>query len=129
MDTQAIRQISNQIIIIFDNPRSVKIQIKHINLLQKELRLIKKEVNARISAINQNANQSNNDTVLSVGLDVFGKRRLAGSIRSETRKQIERQKKDARQPYLEIKDWIDQLIIEGDRLKLVAEEYILRNSP
>jgi hypothetical protein len=129
MDTQSIQEISNQMIMILDNPRSVKLQIKHINLLQKELRIIKKTVNATISKINQNANQSNNDTMLSVGLDVFGKRRLAGSIRSETRRQIERQKKDARQPYLEIKDWIDQLILEGDRLKLVAEEYILRNSP
>jgi hypothetical protein len=129
MDTQVIRQISNQMTVTFDDPRSIKLQVKHISLLQKELRLIKKAVNANISAINQNANQSNNDTILSVGLDVFGKRRLAGSIRSETHKQIERQKKDDRQPYLEIKDWIDQLIIEGDRLKLVAEEYILRNSP
>lgn len=129
MNIQEIEQISYHLSLILDNPRSVKIQIKNINLLQKQLRVIKKEVNHVIKSINQDASQSSTDTVISVGLDIFGKRRLAGTIRAETRKQIERQKKDARQPYLEIKDWIDQLIIEGDRLKLVAEEYILRNSP
>jgi len=53
----------------------------------------------------------------------------SGTIRSETRRQIERQKMDARQPYSDMKDWIDQLILEGDRLKLIliAEEYILRH--
>jgi hypothetical protein len=51
----------------------------------------------------------------------------SGTIRSETRRQIERQKMDARQPYLDMKDWIDQLILEGDRLTLIAEEYILRH--
>jgi hypothetical protein len=64
---------------------------------------------------------------LSVGLDIFGKRRWAGTIRAETRRQIERDKRDTRQPYLDLKDDIDRLILEGDRLKLIAEEYLLRN--
>ena len=65
---------------------------------------------------------------MSVGLDIFGKRKWAGTVRSETRRQSEREKIDARQPYLEIKDSIDRLILEGDRLKLIAEEYILTDN-
>ncbi len=128
MNIYQIQQISNRLTLELDSTISVKLQIKNINLLQKQLRVIKKEVNTIIKSINQDASQSNTDTVLSFGLDVFGKRRLAGTVRAETRKQLQRQKKDDRQPYIEIKDWIDQIILEEDRLKLVAEEYILRNS-
>jgi hypothetical protein len=125
MDIQRIQEINSQITLILDNPKSVKLQVKQINLAQKQLRIIKKEINTVIRTINQNANQSHADSVISVGLDIFGKRKWAGTVRSETRRQIEREKIDARQPYLEIKDSIDRLILEGDRLKLIAEEYIL----
>lgn len=127
MDIQEIQEISSQITLLLDNPRSIKLQVKRINLAQKQLRVIKKEINIVIHGINQNAIQSHADSVISVGLDIFGKRKLAGTLRSETRKQIEREKIDARQPYLEIKDWLDRLILEGDRIKLIAEEYILKS--
>ena len=46
-------------------------------------------------------------------------------MRSETRRAIEREKKAARQPYMELKEAINKLILEGDKLKLKAEEYLL----
>jgi hypothetical protein len=128
MDIQRIKEINSQITLVLDNHKSVKLQVKQINLAQKQLRIIKKEINAVIRTINQNASQSHADSVISVGLDIFGKRSWAGTVRSDTRRQIAREKIDARQPYLEIKDGIDRLILEGDRLKLIAEEYILKNS-
>lgn len=128
MNTQEIQQTGSQIILKLDNPKSVKLQIKQINLAQKQLRVFKKEINTVIRTINQNVNQSNADSIVSVGLDIFGKRRWAGTVRAETRRQMEREKRDARQPYLEIKDYIDRLILEGDRLKLIGEEYILKNT-
>ena len=128
MDIHKIQEISSQITLVLDSPKSVKLQVKQINLAQKQLRIIKKEINAVIRTINQNANQSHADSVISVGLDIFGKRKWAGTVRSETRRQIEREKIDARQPYLEIKDSIDRLILEGDRLKLMAETYMLKDN-
>lgn len=128
MDIQRIQEINSQITLVLDNPKSVKLQVKQINLAQKQLRIIKKEINTVIQTINQNANQSHADSVISVGLDIFGNRKWAGTVRSETRRQIEREKIDARQPYLEIKDSIDRLILEGDRLKLIAEKYILTDN-
>lgn len=127
MDIQEIQELRSQITLALDNPKSVKLQVKQINLAQKQLRIIKKEINAVIRTINQNASQSHADSLVSVGLDIFGKRKWAGTVRSETRRQIEREKIDARQPYLEIKDSIDRLILEGDRLKLIAEQYILNS--
>ncbi len=108
-----------------DNPKAVKLQVKQITLAQKQLRAIKKELNAATSNINQQAVQSSTDSIVSVGLDIFGKHKWAGRLRAETRQAIERDKKAARQPYLELKEAIDKLILEGDRLKLLAEEYLL----
>jgi ribosomal protein S13 len=121
-----IEQIAEKMCLTLDNPTSVKLQMKQISLAQKQLRAIKKELNATIRMINQQATQAGADSLVSVGLDIFGKHKWAGRLRSETRRAIEREKKDARQPYMNLKDWIDSLILEGDRLKLLAEEYLMR---
>jgi uncharacterized alpha-E superfamily protein len=128
MNIQEIQKIANQLILTLDNPKSVKLQIKQINLAQKQLRAIKKEINGIIRNINQDASQAYSDSVISVGLDLFGKNKLAGRVRAETRRMIERNKKDARQPYLEIKEQIDSLLLEGDKLKLKAEQYLINNN-
>ncbi|UAJ73695.1 hypothetical protein IQE94_05265 [Synechocystis sp. PCC 7339] len=125
MNIQEIQTIANQLTLTLDSPQSVKLQVKQINLAQKQLRAIKKEVNAQIGQINQEASQAYSDSVVSVGLDLFGKNKWAGRVRAETRRMIERNKKDASQPYMELKDYIDQLILEGDKLKLRAEQYLL----
>jgi len=128
MSIQEIQKIANQLTLTLDNPKSVKLQIKQINLAQKQLRAIKKEINGLIRNINQDASQAYSDSVISVGLDLFGKNKLAGRVRAETRRMIERNKKDARQPYLEIKEQIDSLLLEGDKLKLKAEQYLMNNN-
>jgi hypothetical protein len=128
MDIEQIQQIANQITLTLDNPKSVKLQIKQINLAQKQLRAIKKEINGFIRNINQDASQAYSDSVISFSLDLLGKNKLAGRVRAETRRMIERNKKDARQPYLEIKEQIDSLLLEGDKLKLKAEQYLINNN-
>jgi hypothetical protein len=128
MNITEIQEIASKIILVLDNPKSVKFQIKQINLAQKKLRAFKKEINGIIRNINQEANQSHSDSIVSVGLDLVGKNKWAGRVRAETRRMIERNKKDARQPYLEIKEYIDLLILDGDKLKLQAEEYLLNNT-
>lgn len=122
---QEIQSIATKITLRLDNPKSVKLQVKQISLAQKQLRVIKKEINAIIRGINQQASQSGTDSLVSVGLDIFGKRKWAGSVRAETRRAIEREKKYARQPYMELKDAIDRVILEGDKLKLKAEAYLM----
>ncbi|MEH1818803.1 MAG: hypothetical protein V7L31_06830 [Nostoc sp.] len=123
--TQQIQQMQSQMSLTLDNPKSVKLQVKQISLLQKQLRATKKEVNVNIRNINQEASQSGTDSIVSVGLDIFGKHKWAGRLRAETRRAIEREKIISRQPYLEIKEAIDNLILEGERLKLLAEQYLI----
>jgi len=119
-----IYQLTQQMTLTLDNPNSVKLQVKKINLIQKQLRAIKKDVNLAIKEINQEATQTTPDSIISVGLDLFGKRKLAGQIRQSTRKSIQSNKISLRQPYMDIKDYIYKIILEGDRLKLKAEEYL-----
>jgi len=115
---QEIQSIASKLTLRLDNPKSVKLQVKQISLAQKQLRAIKKEINVMIRGINQQASQSGTDSLVSVGLDVFGKRKWAGRVRSETRRAMEREKKSARQPYMELKDAIDRVILEGDKADL-----------
>ena len=69
--------------------------------------------------------QAGADSLVSFGLDVFGNYKWAGRMRAETRRAIEREKKAASQPYMELKEAIDLIILEGDKLKLKAKEYFI----
>ena len=119
-----INQLEQQLTLILDNPKSVKLQIKQINLIQKQLKAIKKEINLEIKQINQQASQATPDSIVSIGLDLFGKRKWAGQLRQSTRRAIQAEKINLRQPYLDTKDCIDSVILEADKLKLKAEEFL-----
>ncbi|GAB4174335.1 MAG: hypothetical protein Fur006_04160 [Coleofasciculaceae cyanobacterium] len=122
-----IQQIALNMSLTFDGLQSVKFQVKQITLAQKQLRAIRKEVNATLRTINQQASQAKADRIFSGGLDIFGKRQWAGKVRIATRRAIARERQAAQQPYLELKATIDNFILEGDRLKLMAEEYLLNH--
>lgn len=121
------QKLENQLDLKFDTPASVKLQIKQIAFTQKQLRVLKKGLNATIREINQVSTQTGVDSILSVELDVFGSHKWAGKIRAETRRAIERQRHSDQPPYREVKDVIDSLILEGDRLKLEGEQYVLND--
>lgn len=121
------QNLKAQLSLTLNSPTAVKLQIKKINMVQKQLRVLKKELNATIRIINQDATQTGADSLISVGLDVFGKHKWAGRVRAETRRAIDREKRSARQPYMEARELIDAIILEGEQLKLRAEEFLLRN--
>lgn len=125
---QEIQGLETQLTLSLTNPRGVKLQLKQITLLQKQLRALKKEVNVEIRKINQSSVQSSADSVISVGLDVFGKHKWAGRMRAETRRSIESEKKSARQPYMDVRDHIDSLLMKGDCLKLEGDVYLTGES-
>jgi hypothetical protein len=120
-----IQSLEQQLILRLDSAASVKLQVKQISLVQKHLRALKKELNTEIRLINQNATQTGADSLISVGLDVFGKRKLAGRIRAETRRSIESEKRSVRQPFMDVRDAIDRILLRGDQLKLEAEKYLI----
>lgn len=124
----AINQLKNQLTLTLDNSSSVRLQIKQINLIQRQLKTIKKEVNLVIKQINQQASQSTPNSIVSVTLDLLGKRKLAGQLRQSTRRVIQSEKISLRQPYIDVKDYIDLIILEADKLKFQGEQYLANNS-
>jgi hypothetical protein len=53
-----IEQLKQQMTLTLNNPKSVKLQVKNISLIQKQLQSIKKEMNLAIREINQQATQT-----------------------------------------------------------------------
>ncbi len=53
MNTLEIQEIIAKITLTLDNPKSVKLQVKQINLAQKQLRAIKKEMALRFVLCNK----------------------------------------------------------------------------
>ncbi len=101
---EELQQIASKISLTLDTPESIKLQVKQIALAQKELKVIKKELSAVVSNINQQASQASADSFSSVVSNILGKRKLAGSIRADKRRAIQQQKQTERQPYLELKE-------------------------
>ena len=122
---EEIRQSAEKLSLTLDTPESVKQQIKQITLAQKQLRAVKKKLSATIRSINQQAAQSSADSLGSIVFDIVGKRKVAGSLRADKRRAVQRSKQKDREPYLDLKAVIDELILEGDRLKILADEYLL----
>jgi hypothetical protein len=122
---EEIRQSAEKISLTLDAPESVKQQIKQITLAQKQLRVVKKKLLTTVRSINQQAVQLSADSLGSVVFDILGKRKVAGSLRADKRRAIQRSKQNARQPYIDLQAVIDELILEGDQLKVLADEYLL----
>lgn len=124
---EEIQQIASQIVLKFDEPKSVKLQVKQIIFAQQQLRDIKKELNATIRLINEQTSQYRADAIFAGGLDVFEKRKLAKRVRAATRRALMQERKSAQQPYIELKEVVDSFISKGDHLKLMAKDYLLNH--
>jgi len=127
---QQIKQVAAQLHLNLDNPASVRQQLKQINESQAQLRQLKQEVNAKLKEINQPVNSFGLDEAASIGLHLFGKHRIANQVRREgnrAERQEKRQQNNARKPHLRQRELIDNYIFEGDRLKLMAQNYLKEN--
>src|SRR5688572_10506686 len=93
-----IQEIALDMSLRFEDPQSVKLQVKRITFAQKQLRAIKKELNATLRDINQQTSQSKADSIFSGGLYIFGERKWAGKVRIATRRAVARKKQAAQQP-------------------------------
>ena len=124
---QQIKQVSAQLYLNLDNPQSVRKQLKRINQAQSKLRQFKQEVNQKLKEMNQSINSFGLDEVAAIGLHIFGEHRIANQVTRQGNKaerQERRQLQKAKQPYIKMRDLIDNYIFEGDRLKTMAKNYL-----
>jgi len=124
---QQIKQVAAQLHLNLDNPKSVREQLKRINESQTKLRKLKQEVKTKLQEFNQPKNGFGLDEAAAIGLHIFGKHRIAGAVQRQgnrAERNQRRQLKNARQPHIKMKDLIDNYIFEGDRLKIMAQDYL-----
>lgn len=124
---QQIKQVAAQLHLNLDNPNSVRQQLKRIKQSQTKLRQLKQEVNAQLKDLKQPNNSFGLDEAAAIGLHIFGKHRIARQVTRQgnrVERQQQRQLKNARQPHIKMKNLIDNYLFEGDRLKIMAENYL-----
>ncbi len=122
-----IKQAAAKLYLNLDNPQSVKKQLQRINQVQKELRQLKGEVNSKIKQVNQPIDSFGIDEAASIGLHIFGQHRIANQVTrqgNQAERRERNQQNKAKQPYIKMRELIDNYIFEGDRLKLMAENYL-----
>ncbi len=125
-----IKQAAAKLYLNLDNPQSVKKQLQRINQAQKELRQLKGEVNTELKSINQPVESFGIDEAASIGLHIFGQHRIANQVNrqgNQAERRERNQQNKAKQPYIKMRELIDNYIFEGDRLKLMAENYLQEN--
>ena len=124
---QQIKQVSAQIYLTLDNPQSVRQQLKRINQAQQKLREFKQEINNTLKQMQPPQNDFGLDEAAAIGLHIFGKHRLARQVTREgnrAERQQRRQQQRARQPKIKMRESIDKYLFEGDRLKIMAQNYL-----
>ncbi len=127
---EQIKQASAKLYLNLDNPQSVKKQLQRINQAQKELHQLKGEVNTKIQEVNQPAKSFGIDEAASIGLHIFGQHRIANQVTkqgNQAERRERNQQNKAKQPLIRMRELIDKYIFEGDRLKLMAENYLKEN--
>lgn len=125
-----IKQVAAQLHLNLDNPQSVRNQLKRVNQAQQQLRQLKQEVNTKLQEINQPVNKFGLDEAAAIGLHIFGKHQVARAVTRQgnrAERHQKRQKHNARQPHIKMRDLIDNYIFEADRLKTMAQNYLQAN--
>ena len=127
---EQIEQAAAKLYLNLDNPQSVKKQLQRINQAQKELRQLKGEVNSKIQEVNQPIDSFGIDEAASIGLHIFGQHRIANQVTRQGNQAERRQRNQqnkAKQPLIRMRELINKYIFEGDRLKLMAKNYLQEN--
>lgn len=127
---QQIKQVAARLYLDLKNPESVRQQLKRIEKAQAELRQLKQEVRDKLQELNSSTNSFGLDETVSIRLHLLGKHRIARIVNREgnrAERQQRKQRRNARQPYLKMRDLIDNYLFEGDRLKEMAQNYLKEN--
>lgn len=124
IDAQEIKQIAAQIGLTLDNPQSVENQLQKIHQARQQLQQIRNEIVNELTQLNQKTNSLGIDDVASIGLHLLGQHGVARTVNRQLKRAEQREVKTERQPYLKMRDLIDNYLFECDRLKLMGQEYL-----
>lgn len=109
-----------------ENPTEITLLQKKLRHMQKQLRMLKTEVNNDMKVIR--ANYSAQKEKVSGGgffTSLIAGKKAAGRIRQSQREAIRRSQANDLTPYQNVKSTIDTLLLELDRIKLELEQTLL----
>ncbi|MEJ5240073.1 MAG: hypothetical protein WHS87_02635 [Anaerolineales bacterium] len=111
----------------WNTPEEAKQHLAQIRLMQKQLRLVKKELNATIKMIRSNfaARKAQVGTGFGSGLmaGLAGKRTV-GKMNVVARENLRREQMKALSPYESVSRTIDEILVQLDRIKIQIESSI-----
>jgi hypothetical protein len=109
----------------WDTPTEAKAILANLRITQKELRLIKSEINTTIKEIKLGyMGQKENAGSSGVLLSILGKKQLAARSRSIALDQIRRREQSEIAPYQKVIQLIDKINLQIDRIKLQIQSNI-----
>jgi|GEM_PF-6037055 len=123
---EEIEEIGAKIELTIDNPKSVKKQLRQLNLIKQELMIKKRELQQELKELNSNDNQQLINNVLMAGTSFLPKeaRKWQGVIRGGVREVMRNTGNNSRKPHVEVQDLIEDFILQIDTLRLQAQEYL-----
>ncbi len=100
--------------------------LKQVRNAQKQLRQIKREINLDLKAIRAEYKQrsANAASGSSAALTIMGKRKLAGQVRADAKRQQRQERDSIIQPYDNLKFTIDDLLLQMDVAKGKIQKFI-----
>jgi hypothetical protein len=110
------------------NQSDAKEVLMRVRDFQKRLRQIKREINLDMKMIRTEYREKSSTAGggLSVAATLFGKKKLAGSIRASAKRGLAKERENVLAPYEKLKLDIDSLLTKLDSLKMQLESYIKR---
>ncbi|WP_420632280.1 hypothetical protein [Candidatus Leptofilum sp.] len=108
------------------NIEEAKVAQKQAREAQKQLRQIKKDINLDIKELRAHYRQKSSGagSGSSAALQILGKKKLAGQVRAEAKRNLRREKDSTIAPYERLKHSIDDLLSQLDNVKVQAQLFI-----
>jgi hypothetical protein len=110
----------------YDTPEDIKKHLAQIRQIQKELRLLKREINADIKTIRAEF-KTNISNVQAGFLASLAGRKFAGHERAIKKEELRNEERKVIYPYESLIRQTDQLIIQLDGTKMQMEHSIINN--
>lgn len=117
-----IPEETNEINLTFEweNPEEAKLILSKIIIMQKELRLLKKDINATIKTIRLQYSEDKSN--IGTGFSSLFRNRTIGKLNSIQRQSIRNKELSEIEPYQKILRDIDGIMIELDKIKIKLKE-------
>jgi hypothetical protein len=113
----------------YDTIGEAKLVKKELIMHQKELRAIKRDVNADMKTIRHHFKAETDSVEAGLMTTLFGGKRRAGQERAQKKREIMARRDSLLEPYETVKCDIDNILLEIDKSKLDVDRFVMEGPP